>query len=221
MKKVKEQKVKKKLSVVRRVSYIFLAFTVFEFSGVFALAGLKGLYVVTETKSNAFYPKKYVDVSIKEPNGQDYSIDTDNIVVNDEGEGKQVYVENTGCSKKSVILRAKIVAEIYDETKDLYQGNLNSEDYEISVKNDATYNTKSSKNWYYSDGYYYYTSILDVDTKTTDLFDRVIITDEGIDKIPEGCYVKFHVMIDCLDAAVYTNGKLDSYWNNVPTGFAW
>lgn len=221
MKKGKEQKVKKKLSVVRRVSYIFLAFTVFEFSGVFALAGLKGLYVVTETKSNAFYPKKYVDVSIKEPNGQDYSIDTDNIVVNDEGKGKQVYVENTGCSKKSVILRAKIVAEIYDETKDLYQGNLNSSDYEISVENDATYNTKSSNHWYYSDGYYYYTSILDVDTKTTDLFDRVKITDEGIDKIPEGCYVKFHVMIDCLDATVYTNKELGNYWKNVPEGLAW
>lgn len=221
MKKVKEQKVKKKLSVVRRVSYIFLAFTVFEFSGVFALAGLKGLYVVTETKSNAFYPKSYVDVGLREPNGQDYSIDADNIVVNDGGEGKQVYVENAGCSKKSVILRAKIVAEIYDESKELYQGDLNSADYKVSVGNDATYDSKASGHWYYSEGYYYYTSILDVDTKTTDLFDRVEITDEGIDKIPEGCCVKFHVMIDCLDAAVYTNGDLNKYWNDVPTGLAW
>lgn len=210
------RRVKKKLAVVRRISYTFLAFSVFELSGVFALAGLRGLYVVTETKSNAFYPKSYVDVGLLEPNGKDYSIGTDNIVINDGGKGKQVYVENTGGSKKSVILRAKIVAEVYDENQDIYQGNLNSSDYKVSVGEDAAYTDTSPFHWYYSAGYYYYTSILDVDTKTTDLFNKVEITKEGIDKIQEGCYVKFHVMIDCLDAAVYTNGDLGRYWNNIP-----
>lgn len=222
MRKTKNQKVKEKLVVVRRVSYTFLAFTVFELSGIFALAGLKGLYVVTETKSNAFYPRSYVDVGLEEPNGQDYNIGTDNVVVNGSGEGKEVYVENTGCSKKSVILRAKIVAEIYDETKDIYQGNLTSSEYRVSVGGDFDYTDNINKeSWLYNsnDEYYYYTSILGVNDKTTDLFDRVEITDDGIQKIPEGCYVKFHVIMDCLDAQVYKNGELNHYWNNVSISF--
>lgn len=222
MRKTKKQKVKEKLVVVRRLSYTFLAFSVFELSGIFALAGLKGLYVVTETKSNAFYPKSYVDVGLEEPNGQDYNIGTDNVVVNADGKGKEVYVENKGSSKKSVILRARIVAEIYDESKNLYQGNLTSSEYRISVRGDSDYTDNvDEKSWFYnsSDEYYYYTSILDINDKTTDLFDKVEIKDAGIQKIPEGCYVKFHVIMDCLDAQVYKNGELNNYWNNVSITF--
>ncbi len=220
MRKTKAKKIEKKLSVVRRVSYTFFAFTIFELSGVFALAGLKGLYVITETKSNAFYPKSYVDVGIKEPNGQEYGI-VDDVVVNADGDGKQVYIENAGSSKRSVILRAKIVAEIYDEVQDIYYGSLSfSDDYAISVNGDSTYNDKSSNLWYYSDGYYYYTSILDINANTTDLFDKVEFEDTGLAKIPDGYYVKFHVVVDCLDASVAE--KVDDYWgSDVPQDLEW
>ena len=232
MKKTKEQKTEKKLSVVRRTSYTFLAFALFEVSGVFALAGLKGLYVVTETKSNAFYPKKYVDVSINEPNGQDYVIkDGQAVKIDETGNvvgGKVAYVENSGSSKKAVILRAKIVAEIYDETNSVYQESMTApQDYTVSSKvgdtdtYQSTYSDKTKNHWYYADGYYYYTSIVDINTNTTNLFDKVEITTEGNNKIPEDGFVKFHVIIDSLDAEVYTNGELNKYWSNVPTGLAW
>lgn len=235
MRRNKEKKIKQKLSVVRRVSYTFLAFAVFELSGVFALAGLKGLYVVTETKSNAFYPKTYVDVSIQEPNGSEYTIDSDNVAVYTDGngtkKGKEVYVENPGKNnKKPVVVRARIVAEIYDETEGVHRESLASldhtklndsstypnykPDYMISINNSTTYDSTSQDTWYYSDGYYYYTSILDVASQTTNLFDQVKITDTGLAKIPEGGYVKFHVIIDCLDAAVVND--VGNYWSNVP-----
>lgn len=217
MKKTKEQKTEKKLSVVRRTSYTFLAFALFEVSGVFALAGLKGLYVVTETKSNAFYPKKYVDVSINEPNGQDYTITTGGVAENKDSKGKEASVTNAFGSKKDVILRAKIVAEIYDGTNQVYNESLTAADYTISVDGDSTYTDNTSKNkWLlHSDGYYYYTSILEVGKETTKLFDNVTITSTGISKIPEDGYVKFHVIIDSLDADV--SKDVTTYWgNNVP-----
>lgn len=228
MKKMKEQKAEKKLSVVRRTSYTLFAFALFELSGIFALAGLKGLYVVTETSSNAFYPKKYVDVSIQEPNGQDYVITEDGtVMVDQEGNvnGKVAYIENSGSTKKAVILRAKIVAEIYDEANVVYQGSMTSGDYTVSIKDGngyrSTYTDKSADKWFYSDGYYYYTSIVDVNTDTTSLFDKVEITQSGESKIPKGGYVKFHVIIDSLDAALCEKDAYKTYWSNVPDGLAW
>lgn len=213
MRREKEKKLEKKLSVVRRASYTFLAFVVFEFSGVFALAGLKGLYVVTETKSNAFYPKTYVDVGIQEPNGNGYTLNSNNVAVNSKGNGKQVYVENLGKnSKKPVIVRAKIVAEVYDESGGVYQESLDASDYKISVNNVSDYTSTDSNLWYYDGEYYYYTSILEVNSNTTELFDNVEFTDIGLAKIPEGCYVKFHVIIDCLDA----DAVIGSYWSSAP-----
>lgn len=213
MKKTKEQKTEKKLSVVRRTSYTFLAFALFELSGVFALAGLKGLYVVTETASNAFYPKKYVDVSINEPNGQDYTITTDGTAKNKDNNVKKASVTNAFGSKKDVILRAKIVAEIYDETNQVYNESLTAADYTISVNGDSTYtdNTGERQWLLHSDGYYYYTSILKVGEETSNLFDNVTITDTGISKIPEDGYVKFHVIIDSLDVEAIEN--ITNYWD--------
>lgn len=229
MKKTKMQIIEKKLSVVRRSSYIFLAFALFELSGVFALAGIKGLYVVTETASNAFYPKQYVDVSIKEPNGSEYVVQNNNqVAVDDNGtlKDKVAYVENAGSSKKPVILRAKIVAEIYDATNSVYQESMTtSEDYTVSIKvGDAyqsKYTDKTKNHWYYFGGYYYYTSIVDVDADTTSLFDKVELTTKGKNKIPEDGYVKFHVIIDSLDAELCKNKEYETYWKNVPDGLGW
>ena len=229
MRKTKRQQVEQKLSVVRRSSYTLFAFALFELSGVFALAGLKGLYVVIEVKSNAFYPKKYVDVSIREPNEQEYTIKDGQAVKMDENGnvvgGKVAYVENAGSSKKAVILRAKIVAEIYDETNSVYQESMTTpEDYTVSTKvgdtdtYQSTYSDKDADHWYYDDGYYYYTSIVDVNTDTTSLFDKVEITPAGNSKIPEDGYVKFHVIIDSLDAKLCENKAYENYWQDVPSG---
>lgn len=224
MKKTKMQIIEKKLSVVRRSSYIFLAFALFELSGVFALAGIKGLYVVTETASNAFYPKQYVDVEINEPNGSNYILQAnDAVAVDDKGnvikennqtKGKVASVKNAYGSKKDVVLRAKIVAEIYDGTNSVYHESLTTDDYTVSVDNDVVYTDNTGENgWLYNtaDGYYYYTSILQVGDETSKLFDNVKINDTGISKIPEDGYVKFNVIIDSMDADVAVD-TVAGYW---------
>ena len=225
MRKTKRQQVEQKLSVVRRTSYTFFAFALFELSGVFALAGIKGLYVVTETKSNAFYPKKYVDVEINEPNGANYVLQANNAVAVDQDgnvimeggktKGKIASVQNAFGSKKDVVLRAKIVAEIYDGQNEVYHESLTTDDYTISVENDSNYkddNNKEAKKWLlHSDGYYYYTSILQIGEETTNLFDNVTISNEGMSKIPEDGYVKFNVIIDSLDAGVASETIADCW----------
>lgn len=239
MKNSKKEKVEKELSVVRRASYTFLALAIFELSGIFALAGPKGLYVVTPTAANAFYPKKYVDVEIHEPNGQEYVIQTNDSNENeafavdnngnvDNTKGKVASVKNAFGSKKDVIVRAKIVAEVYDETNQVYNEGLEDGDYKISMYVNSTYDDNYGDNtgantWLLSgDGYYYYTSILGVGEETTNLFDKVTLTDTGLSKIPEGGYVKFNVIIDSLDAGVLdtTSDLKTNYWKTVDNSLA-
>lgn len=226
MRKTKRQQVEQKLSVVRRTSYTFFAFALFELSGVFALAGIKGLYVVTETASNAFSPKKYVDVDINEPYGNEYVIKNNQAAIldadgnialdgtnNNRKKTKIVSVQNAFGSKKDVVLRSKIVAEIYDGQNKVYHESLTTDDYMISVGSDTDYtDNKDAKQWLlHTDGYYYYTSILQVGEETTNLFDNVTITDTGLSKIPEDGYVKFNVIIDSLDAGV-SSGTVADCW---------
>ena len=53
----KQRKVRRRLRVVRLLAYTAVSFTILQYVGVFALAGIRGMYVKTESKLNAFYPK--------------------------------------------------------------------------------------------------------------------------------------------------------------------
>ena len=192
----KRKKVERKLQIVRMIVYTAISFTIFQYIGVFALAELKGIYVKTGPRTNAFYPKTYVNVELKENDDDNHLYvldDTGNAYVSGgtADQKKQFYVSNPGTNKKDVLVRAKIVAMIY------------SEDGTAVGETDTASETKK---WYHNsnDDYYYYTSVLEKTSpsatepnKTNNLFDNVQLT--NISKIPEGGWVEFNVIVDTVE----------------------
>jgi len=204
----------RRLRAVRRTVYVAIAFSLFQVSGIFSMAGIGGLYVITETKTNAFYPKTYVDMDITEPNGNIYTVTenpqnsdkgtvtTTKTDVTDNNKNKSACVTINGANKKSVVVRARIIAEIYNQSGECV-GTTNN--YTL-VQTHSTTNVAEADNWYYKDGIYYYTSILHANKRTTNLFDSVTLT--KLSEIPEGGEVKFHVIVDTLE--VETETKKDT-----------
>lgn len=196
----------RRLRAVRRTVYVAIAFSLFQVSGIFSMAGIGGLYVVTETKTNAFYPKTYVDMDITEPNGNSYTV-TEDPQNSDKGtvtttktdvtdNNKSACVTINGANKKSVVVRARIIAEIYNQSGEC-----------VGTTNNYTFtNVAEADKWYYKDGIYYYTSILHANESTTNLFDSVTLT--KLSEIPDGGEVKFHVIVDTLE--VETETKKDT-----------
>ena len=202
-KKYTHKQIEKKMNVVRRGFYVFSAFFLFQLAGIFSLAGIRGLYVVTENKSNAFYPKTYVDIDIVEDNEDtEFSLKKDGTVyqvVDGNGKGKNACVINPGSNKKSVVVRARIVAEIYNASDDTYLGT--TQDYTLMQQSNKWIEKKNES----GNTVYYYTSILPAGGTTEKLFDGVQLT--SIDKIPDDAYVKFHVIVDTIEAATDTDGN--------------
>lgn len=192
----------RRLRTVRRTVYVAIAFSLFQVSGIFSMAGIGGLYVITETKSNAFYPKTYVDIDITEPNGNSYTV-TEDSQNSDNGtvtttkdvtdKNKSACVTINGANKKSVVVRARIIAEIYNQSGECV-GTTNN--YTL-IQMHSTTNAAEADNWYYKDGIYYYTSVLHANESTENLFDSVMLT--KLSEIPEGGEVKFHVIVDTLE----------------------
>ena len=205
------------------------------------MAGIGGLYIVTETKTNAFYPKTYVDIDITEPNGNSYTVTEDSqnsdkgtvtttkTDVTDNNKNKSAYVTINGANKKSVVVRARIIAEIYNQSGECVgttnnytltrkMGNVSYMDQQdkrgenkwVISEGDSTGKTLSQtekNNWYYKDGIYYYTSVLHANESTTNLFDSVTLT--KLSEIPEGGEVKFHVIVDTLEVETETKKDTD------------
>ena len=202
----------RRLRAVRRTVYVAIAFSLFQVSGIFSMAGIGGLYVVTETKTNAFYPKTYVDMDITEPNGNSYTV-TEDPQNSDKGtvtttktdvtdNNKSACVTINGANKKSVVVRARIIAEIYNQSGECV-GTTNN--YTL-MQTYSTTNVAEADKWYYKGGIYYYTSVLHANESTTNLFDSVILT--KLSEIPDGGEVKFHVIVDTLE--VETETKKDT-----------
>ena len=213
------KKLERKLHIIRVVVYTAISFLIFQYFGIFALAALKGVYVKTTQRTNAFYPKAYVNVELieKDDTNHVYIMDKDGNAYagGDATKPKQFYVENPGTNKKDVVVRAKIVALIYSEDGTVLG---ETQDYVVTgeyITSDMT----SSKSWYHelaqrktnaegktigeytsesgNDGYLYYTSVLKRDTHTKNLFDHVQLTD--ISKIPEDGWVEFNVIVDTVE----------------------
>lgn len=209
----------RKLRTVRHTVYITIAFALFQISGIFSMAGIRGLYVVTETKSNAFSPKTYVDIDLQEPNGQKYVLDTDGSVSYN-GESKSAYVSINGEKKKSVVIRARIVAEVYNKDG-VCIGTTNN--YELTQTAKSA-DVNEAEKWYNKDKIYYYTSVLNANKKTANIFDSVKLT--AVSEIPEGGFVKFHVIVDALEVKTDTNNiptseslaTVKQYWSELPDG---
>ncbi|MBQ1393154.1 MAG: hypothetical protein IIY81_06425 [Lachnospiraceae bacterium] len=204
----------RRLRAVRRTVYVAIAFSLFQVSGIFSMAGIGGLYVITETKTNAFYPKTYVDMDITEPNGNIYTVTenpqnsdkgtvtTTKTDVTDNNKNKSACVTINGANKKSVVVRARIIAEIYNQSGECV-GTTNN--YTL-MQTYSTTNVAEADNWYYKDGIYYYTSVLHANERTENLFDSVTLT--KLSEIPDGGEVKFHVIVDTLE--VETETKKDT-----------
>lgn len=233
----------RRLRAVRRTVYVAIAFSLFQVSGIFSMAGIGGLYVITETKTNAFYPKTYVDMDITEPNGNIYTVTEDpqnsdkgtvtttKTDVTDNNKNKSACVTINGANKKSVVVRARIIAEIYNKSGECV-GTTNN--YTL-VQTHSTTNVAEADKWYYKDGIYYYTSILHANESTTNLFDSVTLT--KLSEIPDGGEVKFHVIVDTLEVETETKKDTDdkkkekatktarenisSYWGNSATDGLW
>lgn len=246
----KQRKVRRRLRVVRLLAYTAVSFTILQYVGVFALAGIRGVYVKTESKLNAFYPKTYVNVELEENDGgkHDYvlkkSDDKYEVVTDTTANEKQkkLKVINPGTNKKDILVRAKIAAVIYNEdgivvgeTQD-YEitgtALINEEDGELTVDDVEKgmwyrYNSQVNTNKYSAtdndSAYFYYTSILEKDTETTNLFDSVKLT--SIDNIPDNGWVEFNVIVDTVEVEKNSDGtynfdKAKSAWgtNNVLIG---
>lgn len=220
---IKQRKVYRRLRVVRMLAYTAVSFTILQYAGVFALAGIRGMYVKTESKLNAFYPKTYVNMELKEDDDgkHEYVIkksetnDTYDVVTDTtEGKAKKLYVENPGTNKKDILVRAKMVAVIYSENGVVIG---ETQDYKITgtaltanpAEKGMWYNSEVADGTYTStaDGYFYYTSVLQKDTKTTNLFDSVILT--NIDNIPDNGYVEFNVIVDTVEVEQNEKGEYD------------
>lgn len=207
----------RRLRTVRRTVYVAIAFSLFQVSGIFSMAGIGGLYVITETKTNAFYPKTYVDMDITEPNGNIYTV-TENpqnsdkgtvtttktdVTDNNNNKNKSACVTINGANKKSVVVRARIIAEIYNQSGECV-GTTNN--YTL-MQTHSTTNVAEADKWYYKDGIYYYTSVLHANKRTANLFDSVTLT--KLSEIPDGGEVKFHVIVDTLEVETETKKDTD------------
>lgn len=220
------KKLERKLHIIRVVVYTAISFLIFQYFGIFALAALKGVYVKTTQRTNAFYPKTYVNVELKENDNTNhiYVMDANGNAYagGDATKPKQFYVENPGTNKKDVVVRAKIVALIYSEDHTVLG---ETQNYVVTGEN-ITKDVADSKQWYNNtvteetdsggkttgkyqsqnagDSYFYYTSVLEksspseiASSRTTNLFDHVQLTD--ISNIPEGGWVEFNVIVDTVE----------------------
>lgn len=185
----------RRLKRLRRIMYTAISLCVIEASGIFTLAKTGLLYVQSNAVTNAFAPKTYVDVEIKEPNGDVYYItDEEHNAVNDEG-SKEAYITNPGqsSSKKPIVARARIVAVICDS-----DGVAKGTTQEFTIRNgNTTKDPATEKSWYQSGEYYYYTSVLNPGEESEPIFKDVKLDDIG--NIPEGGYVAFHVIVDTVE----------------------
>ena len=206
----KRRKIEKRLRKLRLSTYTIISFAIFQLTGIFAMAGLKGLYVTTEQMSNAFYPKTYVDVEIEEPNGSDYVVSTENGAVTNSKGNKEASVVNGAGNKKDVVLRARIVANIYNEAGQIIG---QTQDYELT--GNFTKTASVADKWYVATGtlttdgkvvststgnqdtYYYYTSVLGAGDESENLINSVTLT--NVNAIPDDGYVDFHIIIDAVE----------------------
>lgn len=223
----RKKKTKRRLKRIRMSVYTIISLAIIESSGVFSMASVGLLFIKSNSTTNAFNPKMYVDVTINEPNGNSYTLDDEgNVITNGEpdddvGNGKAVYISNPGISdiKKSIVARAKLMAVIYDSSGQIYG---NTMDYKISEGSIAT-NVTTSDAWYQEGEYYYYTSVIEPGEDSSYLFKNVKLN--STENIPVDGYVEFYVIIDTLgvniddtdSARAQNKTDIQDNWN-IPSG---
>lgn len=152
----------------------------------------------TDKLQNNFEPKKYTDVEIIEPNGQDYKIDEEGNLNNE----KSAYFTNPDNNTKDEYIRATIIAVVRNE---------DGSNAGIQPKLDIAYN-EGSKWIYNTDGYYYYTEIVRPGESTTNLFDNVKVSKETVNLLKEGQRIELSVIADSIEST-----KVKEAWGIDPS----
>lgn len=209
---MKEKQREKKTGKFKRIcTYTLVAVLSMQGTQMYSMASFMELFQkYTNIKVNAFVPKKYTNVAIEEPNGQNYTIDENgNVHVRDSGQTKQAYFTNPIDNVTYEYVRARIVAVVK------YVDGRDAESIEVTYKmND---NNTPGEGWEERDGYYYYKEPLQPGGQTTNLFDRIQITSpkkSDLETLDEhGKYIEFNVIVDTIETD--ENGdtaKADKAW---------
>ncbi|MDE7424162.1 MAG: hypothetical protein K2N51_10830 [Lachnospiraceae bacterium] len=217
----KKKTLKYRLKKLRMIMYTTVSLTVIQTSGIFSLAKNGILYVYSNTVSNAFAPRTYVNIEINEPGGTTYYINKENnnkATSTENGGGKEASIKNPGSStvKKPVLVRARVIAVIHDQDG-IAQGSIQ----EFTL-------TGTDTKWLPKDGngYYYYNEALDPEEETKPLFTDVTFGD--ISNIPENGYVELHVIVDAIEvdtagtnaAKEHNTKNIKENWGTLPSVLA-
>lgn len=139
----------------------------------------------TEKKTNTFSPKKYTDVEIKEPNGNQYIIDVNGELT----ESKSASFENPDNNTKDEYIRAKVIGIIRNE--DGSNAGI-APDLDIQYKDDTC--------WEKIGEYYYYKKIIQPGESSSNLFDDMKVGDSTFNKLMEGQYIEVSVIVDSIES---------------------
>lgn len=205
----------KKVGKLRRICmYTLVAVLSMQGTQMYSMASFTELFQkYTNMKANAFVPKKYTNVEIDEPNGQEYTIDDDgNVYVDgDTGKTKQACFTNPIDNVTYEYVRARIVAVVkYVDGNDAEEEVV---EYKIANSDDSD---GPGENWVKNGDYYYYKKPLEPGGATTNLFEKVKITSPTKEELASENherYIEFNVIVDTIETD--ENGdttKADKAW---------
>lgn len=139
----------------------------------------------TEKKTNAFLPKKYTDVDIKEPNGNEY-------IINSEGEltkEKSAKFENPNNNTKDEYIRARVIGIIR-----------NKDGSNAGVAPELNIEFTDEESWEEIGNYYYYKKIVKPGETTSNLFNDMKVGKDTLSKLEEGQYIEVDVIADSIES---------------------
>lgn len=137
----------------------------------------------SNSKLNPFLPMTVTDININEPNGSEYTMESDGTVTT-----KKVVIENPdGNAKKPVFIRVMAIPSI----KDRQGGYLNKE---VTIDPATVFNEE----WTYSGGFYYYKYPVMPGSGTTELFKNSTV--KLTCALQDGEYVQLDIAADTIQA---------------------
>lgn len=139
----------------------------------------------TDKEINAFAPKKYTDVEIKEPNGNEYIIDSNGNL----NESKSAKFENPDNNTKPEYIRAKVIGVVR---------NADGSNAAILPKLDVQYSDDSK--WEKIGDYYYYKKVVQPGESSSNLFDDVKVSTDTLSQLKEDQYIEVSVIVDSIES---------------------
>lgn len=139
----------------------------------------------TEKKTNAFSPKKYTDVDIKEPNGNEYIINSDGELAKE----KSAKFENPNNNTKDEYIRARVIGIIR-----------NNDGSNVGIEPDLNFEFTNEALWEKKGDYYYYKKIVKPGESTSNLFNDMKVGSDTLSKLEEGQYIEVDVIADSIES---------------------